>query len=105
MRELSEAEYVATFSGPMHRLGPDEDAPAYCNVGQYLKAAIQALALPTTSESIDLTDIYVGDDRRHTHLLFDYGARNVRLVVVVDNDVPCVHGHRLVDFGRLYSVR
>jgi hypothetical protein len=96
LRELTEAEFLGTFSEPMRRLGIDEDGPVQISLRTYVAGVIDALALDTTVEATEIHQVYVGHDQRYTHVVFNYGEPNRFVVVVVDNAERAVFGHRLL---------
>ncbi len=105
IRELSEEEFHATFVEPMRRLGEGEAPPAAVGLSGYASAAIDALALPTTLDEIEIHHVYVANGDRHTHVLFAFGEPDIYLALVIDNRARQVLGHRLLDLRKLYGLK
>jgi hypothetical protein len=103
IRELSKQDFLATFCGPMHRLGADESYRPV-PLGDYVSACIQALSLPTTLADIEIHDVYLSGDKRHTHVLFFFGERNRCLVVVASHEPDSIKGHYLLDLDKEYGL-
>jgi hypothetical protein len=104
IRELSEAEFQATFIPPMRRLAVGEAAPVRLSLKEYVAEVIHALALPTSAADIEIHYVYVARDDSFTHVNFSWGVKNVFLAVVVDNRHEAIHGHRVLDFNKLYGL-
>jgi hypothetical protein len=103
IRELSEAEFKATFTPPMRRLGMEESPPVRLNMKEYVTEVITALALPTSTADIQIHYVYVGQDESFTHVNFSWGVQNLFLVIVIDNHNRAIHGHRILDLNKLYG--
>jgi hypothetical protein len=98
LHELSDDEFQATIVQPMRRLGANETY-RQVHLRGYLSACITASCLPTTLDTIELADIYVSGDKRHSHILFNYGDAATALVIIAQHDpdnCDSVLGHRFV---------
>ena len=84
IRELTDAEFRATIVQPMVRLG-DEQNYREVHVRDYLASCIIKHNLPVTLNSIELTDIFVAADRKHSHIMFNYGDPEKSLVIVAEH--------------------
>jgi hypothetical protein len=101
LHELSEAEFAATTSGHMQWVGAVETFHQV-PLRDYLGACIDARSLPTSLETIELTNLYRADDGRHSHVLFNYADPATALVLVVKHDPEegdSVIGHRFVSLA------
>ena len=85
LRELSNEEFRATIVKTMNRLR-DEVSHGRVPLRDYLGECITALSLPTTLDTIELTDIYLAADKKHSHIYFDYGDPRSALVIVAHHD-------------------
>jgi hypothetical protein len=85
VRELSDAEFLATIAEPMHRLGEKETC-RQVPLRDYLTACITICSLPASLETIELTDIYLSANKLYSHIHFNYGAPKTTLVIVVHYD-------------------
>jgi hypothetical protein len=99
LHELSDADFRATIVRPMVRLR-DEQSYRQVPLRNYLGDCITAHSLPATLDTIELTDIYVAGDKRHSHIHFHYGDPNTALVIVTrhdpDDDSDGILGHCFV---------
>jgi len=104
IRELSEAEFQATFRPPMRRLPVGETPPVRLSLKEYVAEVIESLALPTSSADIEIHYVYLAHDDSYTHVNFSWGVKNVYLAVIVDNQRAAIHGYRVLDFNKLYGL-
>lgn len=106
LRELSDAELQGTIAKPMRRLG-EEETCRQVHLRDYLAASITAFSLPTSLDTIELADIYLSADKKHSHILFNYGDSGKELALVVQHDPEIgdsVLGHRFVNVAeRCYA--
>jgi hypothetical protein len=96
---LSAAEFQATMAGQMRWVG-EVETYNQVRLRDYLSACLDALALPASLETIELTNIYRSADDRHSHIHFNYGEPPTALVLVVQHDAEAgdsVIGHHLLD--------
>ena len=96
IRPLSKEEFYGTFCEPMRRLGADESYRPI-PLKDYVEECIRALGLPTTLAEIEIHHVYLSGDKRHTHVLFDFGEHNRYLVVVAGHEPDAVIGHFVLD--------
>lgn len=104
IRELSDAEFRATIVQPMPRLG-DEQSYGHVHMRDYLDTCIHKFSLPVTLDTLELTDVYVAGDLKHSHIHFHYGDEPTTLVLVAQHDPEngdSVMGHRFVSAGENY---
>jgi len=102
IHELTEAEFRATFVEPMHRMGEEESYRPIPLKG-YLSECVVELALPTTTQDIEIHHVYLNGDKTFTHVLFFFGKPNVYLVLVVDHKTDSVCGYRVLDLNEEYG--
>jgi hypothetical protein len=98
VRELSDAEFRATITKPMRRLG-EEETYRQVHLRDYLAACIIKHSLPVTLNTIELTDIYLAADKKHSHIHFSYGDPATGLVIVAQHDPDkgdSVFGHHFL---------
>ena len=105
--DLSDAEFRATIVEPMRRLG-EEETCRQVPLRDYLSSCITKNSLPVTLNTIELTDIYLTADKKHSHIHFNCGDPQTVLVIVVhhdpDDNSDGVLGHHFVnDVGSYYS--
>ncbi len=103
IRQLSKQEFLSTFSEPMRQLEVDESYRPV-PLKDYVVECIHSLGLPTTMADIEIHDVYLSGDKRHTHLLFYFGEHNRYLVIVVGHEPDEVRGHLVLDLDREYGV-
>lgn len=103
IRGLSEAQFQATFRPPMRRLAIGEAPPVRLSLKEYVDEVIDSLALPSAA-AIEIHDVYLAHDDSFTHVMFSWGVKNVYLAVIVDNLLAAIHGHRVLDFNKLYGL-
>ena len=103
-RELTKEEYLATFHGPMRRMGIDEPSPT---PGLSLKECVlEALPLmgPNASiESAEIPHVYITADSAFSHVLIHFGEKDVFLVVIVDHAAKAVHGYLRLNLRKEYG--
>ncbi len=103
IRELTEQEYLSTFSAPMRRLGSDESYRPVA-LRDYVCECIDELELGVTLESIEIHHVYLSGDQKHSHVLFYFGQPNTYLVLVVCHDTDSIKGHRLLNLNKEYGI-
>ena len=100
VHELSNSEFQTTLVPPLRRLG-DEQSYRPVRLRAHLEAALEALALPASLETVELEVIFLTGDKQYSHFLFIYGNPGRWLVLVVQHDVEHnrddVLGFHLVD--------
>jgi hypothetical protein len=103
MSRLTEAEYLATIGRTPDRVGPEESPPF--DFWPYFDS------IP--DEDFGGFDFSAGEvayawnmpSGHHQHVLIRCETPDVFLVLVLDLSGQKVHGHRLLDMGRLYGKR
>ena len=59
--------------------------------------------LPSPLEALEIDSIYLAHDKRHSHILFEYGDPTAQLVIVVSHDpetqIDAVLGHYFLDIS------
>lgn len=100
--ELSRDQFHSTFREPMRRLGPDE-VYRPVDIAEYVAECIQAHRLPTSLEAIEVEHVALSGDKKFTHIVFMYGERDKRLIVIVGHDVQQVYGHYFLDLAAEYG--
>jgi hypothetical protein len=102
MKQLSEAEYLATMAEPMKRLGSDAGVPfAFWD---YFDAIPEPDFEGHDCSAGSVTYVWEHPSGSYQHVLVDSEDKNVFMVVVLDIASRSVLGHRLVDLNRKYGL-
>lgn len=113
VRELSEAEFLATFVEPMRNLSAvavnqGDDAPSLeggvVGIWPYVAAVPAADLAGEKVRPEEVDGVYRSGDGRWDHVMVATGTQNVHLVVVVDLAADRVYGHHLLDLNAKYGV-
>jgi hypothetical protein len=102
MKQLSEAEYLATLAEPMKRL--DSDAQAPFEFWDYFDAIPQSDFRGHDCSAGSVTYVWGHPSGRFQHVLVNSEDKNVFTVLVLDVGNCCVLGHRLLDLNREYGL-
>ena len=104
LRELSREEFQATIAEPMHRLS-EKESLRQIQVRDYVGECLTRCSLPASLETVELADIYLAADKRHSHILFNYGDEATALVIVIHRDAEngdSLIGHHFAGFAESY---
>jgi hypothetical protein len=99
-RELTKAEYEATFSSPMRNV--TETAEEIVDVWAYADPIIEAEYHNCSAWNWRVMFIYESADGAHQHLNIPLPKHNTYLSVVVDKANRKILGHYILDLGALY---
>jgi hypothetical protein len=107
-RRLTEAEYKATFRGPMVDIKGREDvadADDVLALDPYLREAEAGIAPLELLSDAPPAAVYRSGDGRFEQVLYPCNRSNVYLVIVVALGEGRVLGHHVLDLKREYSLR
>lgn len=104
VRELTEEEFLKTFSEPMRQLEATESYRPI-PLKDYLSECIRTLDLPTTPEHIEIHHVYLSGNKKYSHVLFYFGEPNQHLVIVVSHETDSVEGYRVLDLAKEYGLK
>src|SRR5688572_24890648 len=102
MKQLSEAEYLATMAEPMKRLGSDAGAPF--EFWDYFDAIPQSDFEGHDCSAGSVTYVWEHPTGGFQHVLVDSEDKNVFMVLVLDIPSGRVLGHRLLDLNSEYGL-
>jgi len=102
--ELTREQYIATMATPMRPVGAADDSFGPFPVASVVDHLIEKLQLPTTREDIEIHHVYVNDQGRFCHILFNWGEKNVYLILITKPEEKAVHGYRLLDLNAEYGL-
>jgi len=102
MKQLSEAEYLATMAEPMKRLASEAGAPF--EFRDYFDAIPQPDFEGHDCSSGSVTYVWEHPTCSYQHVLVDSEDKNVFMVLVLDIVARDVLGHRLLDLNREYGL-
>ena len=103
INELSKADFAATFCEPMRRLGEGESYRPV-PLKDYVMDCIDSLELRTSLDEIEIHHVYLTGDKKHTHVLFNWGEPNLFLTIVVRHDPDLILGYYLLDLNQEYGL-
>ena len=92
------------MSVPMHTVGADDDSFGPFPIADHVEFLIQKLGLQTTREDIEIHYVYLNDKKDYCHILFNWGVKNVFLVLVTRPNEKVVFGYRLLDLNIEYGL-
>ena len=102
--ELTHEQYIATMATPMRFIEADDDSCGPFPIASVVDQLIERLALPTTREDISIHYVYMNDKDHFCHILFNWGAKNVYLVLITKPEEKRVHGYRVLDLNTEYGL-
>ena len=101
--ELTDADFSATFTPPMQRLGLDEEPPF--DFWDYLdEIPVKDFGGYDCSAGV-VTYIYRDSTGRFEHVLVNTDDQDVFMVLVLDLEQRSVFGHYLLDLPAKYGLR
>lgn len=99
VRHLSQQEFDACFAAPMRDVTSTADPQA--DIWPYVDGLdLDTLGIPSVG---DVHHVYRDGLDRFDQVLIGTGCFNTFLVVVVDRGLKAVHGHRLLEVGKIYG--
>jgi hypothetical protein len=102
VRELSKADYLATFDQNMHRQGPETGPPF--DFWPYVEAIPASSYRGFDCSAGDVEYAYKNSAGTFEHVLIRSDHPNVFMVIVLDLQASRVHGHRLLDLNEEYGL-
>ncbi|HEX9833048.1 MAG TPA: hypothetical protein VGA66_08200 [Mycobacterium sp.] len=102
MKQLSEAEYLATMADPMKQLSADGGAPV--DFWPYFDSIPPADFEQHDCSAGSVTYVWEHPTGRYQHVLVDSEDKNVFMAIVLDLHRRDVLGHRLLDLNREYGL-
>ncbi len=88
----------------MRFIGVDDESYEPFPISAYVEELIDALALPTSIEDIELHAIYMSEKKGYVHILFSWGVENLFLVLVTSPSEKQVHGYHILDLDSEYGL-
>lgn len=102
MKQLSEAEFLATFAEPMKRVASGVSPPfPFWN---YFDAIPSSHLEGHDCSAGSVTYVWEHPSGRFQHVLVDSEDKNVFMVLVLDIPGGVVFGHRLLNLNREYGL-
>lgn len=92
LRILESDEFHETMVPPMKRLTVDDEPPVKLDLRPSVDAAFAHYGIPKRIEEVEIPHVYVSGDGAFTHVLLNYGVRNVFVVIVIDNEARTILG-------------
>jgi hypothetical protein len=102
MKQLSEAEYLATVEVPMKRLAADAEPPF--ELWDYFDAIPQSDFEGHDCSAGSVTYVWEHPTGRYQHVLVSSEDKNVLMVLVLNIVRRSVFGHRLLDLNNEYGL-
>lgn len=102
--ELTHEQYIATMAIPMRLVEAEDDSYGPFPIGEVVDSLIQGLSLPTTRETMDIHYVYMNDRDHFCHILFNWGVKDVYLVLVTRPRERRVHGYHILDLNAAYGL-
>jgi hypothetical protein len=102
MKQLSEADYLATMAVPMKRLAADAESPF--EFWDYFDAIPQSDFETHDCSAGSVTYVWEHPTGRYQHVLVNSEDKNVFMVLVLDIVGRSVLGHRLLDLNNEYGL-
>ena len=102
MKQLSEAEFLATFAEPMRRVSSDTPAPV--DFWLYFDSIPAACFGGHDCSAGSVTYVWEDPTGRYQHVLVDSEDQNIFMVLVLDVPNHDVLGHRLLDLNQEYGL-
>ncbi len=103
-KELTHQEYVATMATPMRMIKEGDTSYGPFPIAAYVDDLIAKLSLPTSREDIEIHYIYMNDRDGYCHILFNWGIKNVYLVLITKPEHKAVCGYHLLDLNAEYGL-
>jgi hypothetical protein len=102
IKQLSEADYLATFAEPMKRLA--SDAAPLVDFWNYFDSIPSSDFEGHDCSAGSVTYVWEHPTGRFQHVLVNSEAKNIFMVLVLDIPSCTVRGHRLLDLNRKYGL-
>ena len=102
VRLLSESDFSATFSYPMHRV-PLEAEPPF-DFWNYFDSIPAEHFCGHDCSSAEVDYAYTSDCDSYQHVLVNSESKNVFMVLVLDLRDNSVFGHRLLNLNEEYGI-
>jgi hypothetical protein len=101
-RRLTEDEFKATMTAPMHDV--TESPTEILDIWQYVPSVPSSDLEGHSIYDRFVEVVYRSEDDRFDHVLVMTRTKNVYLAVVVDLAHDLIYGHRLLDLNREYGL-
>lgn len=101
-RDLTRAEYDATFCAPMNDV--TSTAEPVVDIWSYLDAVFACQFADMATDEWDVEYVYQHPTERWLHVLLGTGMENIHLVVVIDLRQPSILGHHLLNLNQRYGL-
>ena len=102
LRQLTRAEYEATFVEPMRDVTKTGDE--IVELWPYAEQALQAVFPHFCASDHDVEYIYESGDSSYQHLLIPSHMHNVYLSIIVDMPRKTILGQNRLDLNELYGL-
>ena len=103
LRELTEAEYKATWHGQT-MVNKTSMATEVVDIWPYAEAALKANYPNECNCKLDVNHVYESHDGEFQHILIGANTANLYLVIVVNVLERKVEGHYHLNLGKLYGL-
>lgn len=103
LRELTEAEYKATWHGGT-MVNKTTTATEVVNIWPYAEAALNASYPSECNCNLEVSNVYESQDGQFQHILIGTNTSNLYLVIIVNVLERRVEGHYHLNLGKLYGL-
>jgi hypothetical protein len=104
LKELNNEQYLETMDTSMRFIEIDDQSYGPFPLADYVEKLIQKLDLPTSLNDIEIHYIYMNDKKDYCHILFNWGRKNVYVVVITKPSIKQVYGFHFLDLNAEYGL-
>lgn len=103
LRELTQAEYDATWHGPRME-DKTTTATEVLDIWPYADAALRASYPHECNCNLEVNHVYESQDGQFQHVAIGTNTSNLYLVIVVNVMAKQIEGHFHLNLGKLYGL-
>ena len=104
-RALTKEEFLATMDGSMRFVEEDDESVPPVSIGDYFRECSRNEEIVKSPDDVDIHAVYATADCNYSHVLLNWGLKNVYLVIVTKPLEQEIHGHFVLNLDKEYDLR
>jgi len=103
INKLTDKEFQDTFTPPMRFLEENEESSGI-SLKKYVQKIIRKEELNTIIGNIEIHYVYHTPDEKYEHILFNYGIKELFMVIVINLKTRKILGYHILDLIAKYGL-